>query len=89
VDRPALARRLRNKEMAGRPIVVLLGTKGLDQAWLAELRQHFASVTFFLLSGTDRPALTGVEWIEPDLSPNFEVTFWDDYENSKDALDIL
>jgi hypothetical protein len=86
VDRARLDRKLQNLENIKQPVVVYLRTSGLNQEWLNELRRRFPSVTFFLLSGADQPALTGVEWLEPELEANFEARFWDEYENSKDAL---
>jgi hypothetical protein len=88
VDCNLLQKKLRNREAAHQPVVIYLRTAGLDQDWLDQLRTHFQSVTFFLLSGTDRPAFVGVEWMEPELSPDFELKFWDEYENSKDAFDL-
>jgi hypothetical protein len=88
VDRSLLAKKLRNKEAAQQPVVVYLRTTGLDQNWFDQLRTHFQFVTFFLLSGTDRPAFVGVEWMEPELSPDFELKFWNEYENSKDVFDF-
>jgi hypothetical protein len=88
VNRALLEKKLRNREAAQQPVVVYLRSRGLDQNWLDELRKHFEFVTFFLLSGPERPPLNGVEWMEPELPPNFEMTFWNEYENSKDALDF-
>ncbi|HEY6392042.1 MAG TPA: toll/interleukin-1 receptor domain-containing protein [Bryobacteraceae bacterium] len=86
VNRTRLAEKLRNKETARQPVVVYLRANSLDRVWLAELRQRFEFVTFFLLSGPERPALTDVEWMEPELPPGFETTFWNEYDASKDAF---
>jgi hypothetical protein len=87
VDRARLQKKLKNLEDAKDPVVVCLKTNGLDQAWLASLRKSFESVTFFLLSGNDRFTADDVERMEPEIHPEFEVRFWSDYEDCKDALE--
>jgi hypothetical protein len=86
VDRAKLDWKLNNQENARQPVVVFLRTNALDDAWLAALRQRFRFVTLFLLSGATPAALSGVEWLHPELPPEFEANFWIDYADNKDTL---
>jgi TIR domain len=86
VDRAKLERKLRNQETAKQPVVVCLRTNSLDDTWLAAIRERFKFVTLFLLSGATPAALSGVEWLQPDLPPEFETNFWTEYANHTDTL---
>lgn len=86
VDRERLSTKLKNLEIARKPVVAYLRSNGLSQEWLTHLRGKFPSVTFFLLSGSDRPLFEKVEWLEPELEASFEMSFWNDYESISDAL---
>jgi hypothetical protein len=87
LDDPSLIEKtLRRKEKLKEPVVVYLPSRSLDAAWLGELRRLFQNVTFFLLAGTDRLEIDGVEWMVPELPDGFESAFWAENEEIRDDL---
>jgi hypothetical protein len=81
-----IRKRLVAKQLTGQPVIVCLSTRTLDTQWLAAIRSRFASVTFFLLAGSEKPQLSDVHWMEPGLAPEFESTFWRWYEEVESEL---
>ena len=73
-------KRLAAKQLTGQPVIVCLSTRPLDPKWLSAVRGRFDSVTFLLLSGSEKPQWPDVQWMEPELAPGFETTFWRWYE---------
>ena len=78
-----LNRRLQVKRNNQQPVVLYLNGSGLDASWLARLRNDFDYVTFFVLAGSETVDMDGVEWLRPEVLPEFEQAFWSYYDDNQ------